>query len=103
MTYDSIFINGEGGARPVPALFVKDAVIFHHLALEITEQGKSHSYVFLEAFVRRVAVNTDSQNLRVALFEFGNIRLIRLEFLRSTAREGEHVEGQHHILLAAKV
>ena len=57
--YDSILINGEGGARAVPALFVKDAVIFHHLALEIAQERESHPYVFLEAFVGRVAIDAD--------------------------------------------
>jgi hypothetical protein len=75
---DPVFIHGERGARAVPALFVKDAVVFNHFPLEITEQGESHPDIFLEAFVGRVAVNTDPKNLCIALLEVGDIRLIRL-------------------------
>jgi len=103
LTYDSILINSESGARAVATLFVKDAIVFNHLALKIAQERKGYSYVFLEAFVSGVAVNTDAQNLRVALLEFGNISLICLEFFRSTARESQHVKSQYDILLTAEV
>ncbi len=35
--------------------------------------------------------------------KFGYIRLIRLQLLRSTAGEGEDIEGEHHVLLPAEV
>jgi hypothetical protein len=101
--YDALFINRECSTRSVPALLVKDAVVFNDFTFEITEQRESHAYVFLEASVSRVAVDADAQNLRVALLEFGNISLIRLKLFRSTAGESQNIEGQHNILLAAKV
>jgi hypothetical protein len=100
---DAVFINGEGGARAVASLFIKDAVVFNYLPLEIAEQGESHADVFLEAFVGRVAVHANSQNLCIALLEVGDISLIRLQLLRSTTGESQHVEGEHHILLATEI
>ncbi len=93
MPDDPLFIYGESGARAVSSLFIKDAVVFHHLTLEIAQQREGDPDVFLEATVSRVAVNADAQDLRVRLLEFGDISLIRLQLLRSTAGEGEHVEG----------
>jgi hypothetical protein len=60
VAYDSIFIDGEGGARSVPAGFVKDAVIFNDRALEIAQEGERYSYVFLEPLVSGEAVNADA-------------------------------------------
>jgi hypothetical protein len=103
MPYDPVLIDAERGSCAISTLFIKDPIVFNHFPLEIAEQRECHSYVFLEAFVGRIAVNADPQDLRVCLLEFGDIRLIRLQLLRSTAGEGEHVESEHHILLAAKV
>ena len=103
MPDDPFFIHGECGARAISTLFIKDAVVLNHTTFEIAEQRKCHADVFLKAFVGREAINADAQHLCIALLEFGDIRLIRLQLLRSTAGEGQNVEGEHHVLLAAKV
>ena len=51
-------------------------------------------------FERGHAVHTDAENLCFRVGEFGDISLIRLDLLRSAAGEGQHVEGQHDVLLA---
>lgn len=49
------------------------------------------------------AINANSENLSISSFEFGDISLIRLKFLRSTTGECQHIEGKHDILLPLKV
>ena len=78
MADDTVFINNEGGAAADESLLVKDAIGFDHLSLDVAEQWKSHTYVLLEAIVSRVAINTNADDLRVALFKVGDISLIRL-------------------------
>ena len=56
-----------------------------------------------EDLVRRGTVHADPEHLCAVIFELGDISLIRLELLRSTAGKGEHVERQHHVLLARKI
>lgn len=103
MPDNPFFIHRERGACAVTAFLVENAVISDHLAFEIAQQRKCHLNIFGETFVGCVAVRTDSQNLCAALFEFGNIRLIRLQFLRSATGEGEHVKGEHDVLLTSKI
>ena len=78
MPNDALFIDRKRGACAVTAFLVEDTVFSDHLAFEIAQQRKRHLNVFGETFVGCVAVGTDAQNLRAALFKFGNIRLICL-------------------------
>src|ERR1041384_395034 len=100
---DALFVYDEGGARRVAALFVEQAVVFDGRAMPVAQKRKGYADVLSKPAVGGEAVHADAENLRVGGAEFGDIRLIRLQFLRSTTREGEHVESEHHILLAAKV
>ena len=100
---DALFIDRKRSACAVTAFLVEDAVISNHLAFEIAQQRKRHLNVFGETFVGCVAVRTDSQNLRAALLKFGNIRLIRLQFLRSAAGEGENVKGEYDVLFTSEI
>ncbi len=100
---DALFIDRKRSACAVTAFLVENAVISDHLAFEIAQQRKRHLNVFGETFVGCVAFRTDPQNLRAAFLEFGNIRLIRLQFLRSATGEGEHVKGEHDVLLTSKI
>jgi len=100
---DPVFVNYESRAAADETSFVEDAVSFDHLALDVAEQRESYFDVFLESLVGCVAVNADAYNLCVRFFEFGEISLIRLQLFRSTAGEGEHVEGERDVLLAAEV
>jgi len=101
--YAAFLVEDEGGAARPTFFFVEDAVFLGDFALEVAQQREGYAEVLAEALVGRVAVDTDAENLGVVGFEFGDISLIRLQFLRSTAGEGEHVEGQHSVLLAAEV
>ena len=100
---NTIFIYDESGARAKSTVLIKDAIILHCFAFEIAQQRKGDSEILREAFVGGRTVNADSENLCAGGFEFGDISLIRLQFLRSTTGESEYVEGQHDILLAFEI
>ncbi len=103
MPDDSVFVDDECGARSDEPLFIEDAVSSHHLSLDVAEQGECHSYVFGESLVGGIAVHANADNLCIALLKFGDISLIRLQLFRSTAGEGQHIESERDVLLAAKV
>jgi hypothetical protein len=73
-----VFVYDKSSAAADKPLLVKDAVGSDHLSLDVAEQGERHPYIFLEAIVGGVAVNADADDLCVALFEIGDISLIRL-------------------------
>src|SRR4051794_38572816 len=98
MTDDTVFVDDESGAAADEPLLVKDAVSSDHLTLDIREKRECDAYVLLEPLISSVAVNANAQNLRVALLKVGDTSLIRLQLLRSTARKGEHVKSQGHVL-----
>ena len=100
---DSVFVDHESCAISEALIFIEDTVIFHHGAFEIAEQRKGNAVLGPEFFVGGHAVDAESENLRVGSFEFGDISLIRLHFLRSTTGEGEHIKSQHHIFFAFEV
>jgi len=93
VTDDPIFVYDESRPAADEPRFVEDAVVFNDLSLDVGEEREGHSDVFLKPPVGCIAVNRDAQNLRVTILEVGNISLIRLQLLRSTAREGEHVKS----------
>lgn len=103
MADDPVFVDDESRSATDKSLLVEDAVGLDYLSLDVTEQGESYTYVFLEAVVSSIAVNADADDLRITFLEIGNISLIRLQFLRSTAGESEHVEGKRDVLLATKI
>ena len=100
---DALLVDDECGSIAEALFFVKDSVISDDCSFEITEQWKRYADVLRETPVGRNAVNTDSENLGFCSLEFGDISLIRLKFFRSTAGECQHIEGQHHVFLAAEI
>ena len=100
---DSFFIDHEGSAVTETLLFVEDAVVFDDSAFEVTEDGEGNSDLFCEFAVGGNTVNTHAEDLRVGGFEFGDISLIRLQFLRSTTGECQHVNRQHDVFLAFEI
>lgn len=90
---DAFLVHDERGAVGEAALFVEDPVFLGSCSLEIAEERVSDLKLLGIFLVGKTAVNADAENLSVGLLEFGDISLIRLEFLRSTAREGQYVEG----------
>ncbi len=88
-----VLVYDESSTASDESFFVEDTIRSDHLTLYVGEERECDSYVLLESSVGGVTVNRNAQNLRVILFEVGNISLIRLQFLRSTARKGKHVES----------
>src|ERR1051326_7307129 len=100
---DSVFIDHEGRPVTESLVFIEDSIISHYRAFEITEQRKRYGVLFGELAVRGDAVNANAENLGVRGFEFGNISLICLHFLRSTTRKSQDIKGQHHVLITLEV
>jgi hypothetical protein len=103
MLDDAFFIDQEGGAISKALLLVEDAIVFNDSAFEIAEDGKCNSELFCEFAVGGNAVDTHSEDLSLISFEFGDISLIRLQFLRSTTGKGEHVDRQYDIFLTFEI
>jgi hypothetical protein len=93
VAYDPVFVYDESRAASYESFFVKDAVSSNHLPLDVGEKREGYTYVFLEALVCGIAINTNAQNLCVALLKVGEISLIRLQLLRSTASKSQHIKG----------
>jgi len=100
---DAFLVDQESGAISEPLLFVKDAIVLYDSAFEIAEYRKSNSNLFCEFAVGGNAVDTHSKNLSFITFEFGDISLIRLQFLRSTTGEGQHINREHDVFLAFEI
>ena len=100
---DSVFIDHESSAISEALFFIEDAIVFDHSAFEITEYREGNSDLFCEFAVGGNTVNTHAEDLRVGGFEFGDISLIRLQLLRSTTGEREHINRQYDILLAFEI
>ena len=100
---DSILVYYKCSAIAEALFFVEDSVIFHHGSFEIAEQWKCDADVLSKAAVGGNAVDADSENLSICSFEFGDISLIRLQFLRSTTGKGEHIDRQYDIFLTFEI
>ena len=96
----AVFVNNKSGACPIARFFVVNSVILYSFSFPIAEKRKFYADVLRESFIGGETVHTDSKNLRFRSVEFGNIRLICLEFLRSAACERENVESEHDALFA---
>src|SRR6476620_2801821 len=100
---DSFFIDHEGGAISKALFFVEDAIVSNDSAFEIAEYREGNSNLFCEFAVGGNAVNAHAEDLGVGGFEFGDISLIRLQFLRSTTGERQYVDRQYDVLLPFKI
>ena len=98
----AVFVDDERGTCAVSGFGVIEAVIRGRLAFPIAQQREFDADLFGEGLVGCKAVHADAEDLGVGGFEFGDISLIRLEFLRSAAGKGEHVKRQDDVLFAAK-
>ena len=105
----SVFVNDEGcAARPLVfvsahRVFLQNPVSGEDLVIHVAQEREGDADLLGEGRVGGRAVDADSKNFRVACLELGQISLIGLEFLRSTAGEGEDVEGEDYGLLAPVV
>jgi hypothetical protein len=103
MPNDPVFVNDESCAATDKPFLVEDTISLDHLPLDVAQQWECHPYVFLKAVVSGVAINTNADDLRITLLEIGNISLICLQLFRSTAGEGQDVEGECDALLAPEI
>ena len=99
----TVLINDKRGAVRHREFVIQNAVLGCGFACEIAKEGEGDADLLSVCFIGKLAVNTDSQNLRSGSFELGNISLICLEFFRSTTRKRKDVKCQHHILFAEKL
>jgi hypothetical protein len=100
---NAFFVDQEGGAISKTLLLVEDPVILYYCAFEIAEEREGNSKLFGEFAVGENAVYTHSENLSFGGFEFGDISLIRLQLLRSTTCESEHINRQYDIFLTFEI
>jgi hypothetical protein len=100
---DSVFVDHESSAIAVTTFFVVHAVVFYGCVLDVAEDGKRDADLFGKFRISKRAVHAESKNLSIIRFEFGDISLIRLHFLRSTTGERENINSQYDILLAFEV
>src|SRR5262245_15943989 len=73
-----LLVDHERGAIAEALGLIVDAVIFYECAFEIAEQWEGDAYILGETSIGGNAINTDAENLRLCIFEFGDISLIRL-------------------------
>jgi len=67
-------------------------------AAVVTQYGVSQPERLRERLIPGRLIHTDTQHLSPLILEPGDISLIRLQFFRSTTREGFNVKGQNHCL-----
>ena len=101
---DPLFVDHESCAIAEAPLFIEDSVVLHHTAFdEVAKYRKGNSNLLCKLVISGNAVNTETEDLRVGCFEFGDISLIRFHLLRSTTGERQHISRQHDVLLAFEV
>jgi len=99
MLDDILLIDDKRSAVGELLLLVQNAVLFRDRSLEVAEEGERETFLLGKGSVGGSTVDADAEHLGAILLELGDISLIRLELLGSTARKGQNVESQHNILL----
>jgi hypothetical protein len=100
----AVLIDDERSAIRISAVLVKNSVVLDDRAFcKVAQNWKSNSVLFGELAIGIDAVGADAENLCVVGFEFGDISLIRLHLLRSTAGEGKNIKGEHYVFLAPEI
>jgi hypothetical protein len=108
---DALLVDDDVGAQSpfigfiVLVVFLQDAVGFEHLAIHVAEERKFNANLFGERGVGSGTINTDTEDFRIRGVNLtgGDSSLDRLKLFRSTAGEGQDVDGEKNILLAAIV
>lgn len=108
---DAVFIDDDiGTLGPIVALALnvarfEDAVGSEHFLVHVAQQREFNPDLLGEGGVGGRRVNTDAEDFRVAEVDLAAVdsRLDRLELLRSTTGEGEHVDREEDVLLSLKI
>jgi hypothetical protein len=108
---DALLVDDNVGAQGPLVRFVvfvvafEDAVGLEHLAVHVAEEREGDADLLGECGVGSGAIHTDTEDFRIRGVDFsgGDSSLDRLKLLRSTAGEGQDVNGEVDVLLAAVV
>jgi hypothetical protein len=108
---DALLVDDDVGAQSPLVGFVlhvvtlQDAVGLEHLAVHVAEEREVDANLLGEGSVGGGTIQTNSENFGVRGVNptGGDASLDRLKLLRSTAGEGEDVDGEEDVFLAAVV
>ena len=108
---DALLVDDDVGAKgPLVGLVLnvvpfQDAVGLEHPAVHIAEEREGDADLFGEGGVGGGTVHADAEDFGVRGVDFsgGDSSLDRLKLLRSTTGEGQDVDGEKDVLLAAIV
>ena len=110
---DALLVDDDVGAQSPLVAFVilprvvgfENSVGLEHLAIHVAEEGEGDPDLLGEGGVGSGTIYTDSENFRIRSVDFtgGDSSLDRLKLLRSTTGEGQDVDGEEDVLLAAEV
>ena len=99
----SILVDQICDAAQGLGIGIVDSVFLADVTAEVTQERKRHTDLLRPSFVREWTIHAHTQNLGIGAFQRLQLLLESLHLLLSTAGEGKDIEGEHHILLAAKV
>jgi hypothetical protein len=108
---DALLVDNNVGAQSPLIGFVLDVITFQdavgleHFAVHVAEEREGKADLLGESGVGSGAIQTNSENFRIRGVNLtgGDSSLDRLKLLRSTAGEGQDVDGEKDVLLAAIV
>ena len=108
---DALLVDNDVGTQSPLIGFVLDVVAFQdavgleHLAIHVAEEREGKADLFGESGVGSGTIQTNSENFRIRGVNFtgGDSSLDRLKLLRSTAGEGQDVDGEKDVFLPAVV
>jgi len=108
---NALLVDDDVGAQSpfigfiVLVVLLEDAVGLEHLAIHVAEERKFNADLFGERGVGSGTIYTDTEDfcIRGVNLTGGDSSLDRLKLLRSTTGEGQDVDGEKDVLLAAIV
>ena len=108
---DAVFVDDDVGTlRPLVGfglhvISLEVAIGAEHLFIHVAEQRKLDIDLLGEGGVGCGGIHADAENFRIRGVDFAAVdsRLDRLELFGSTTCEGEHIDGEKDIFLAAKI
>ena len=105
LVYDDVGALGPLVGVALDVMALQDAVGGEHLLVHVAQQGKFDVDLLGEGGVGRGRIHADAENFRIRGIDFAAVdsRLDRLELLGSTPGEGQHIDRQQDIFLAAVV
>ena len=99
----AVFADQDIGALSGFVFVAVKSVLAGNVSTPIAEQGKLDASLFGEGVIGEGAIHAYTQNLGVRSFQLVETLLEVLHLQGSTTGEGEHVEAEDDIFLAAKV